>query len=154
MRNLLVVVWLLVGCGCSHSAQAKPQSPRYALIVQEIKGDEDKMVSLRDNQTKRTLWTRKIYYPKATWSQDKRAVALEGGGNLLVWREGHTLRNFGVVNGYDYTMGCAWSPDNQRLLIRVGVSAMSDMGKFGAGRLFCLKLAAESSTSILMSRAV
>lgn len=137
MKNSLVVIWLLIGLGWSHSVEAKPQSARYMLIVQEIKGDSDKMVSLRDNQTKRTLWTRKIGGPQATWSKDRRAVAVESADHLLVWREGYALRDFGIIKGFDYTMRCVWSPDNQRLLVRFGFSGSGDMD---AGTLLCLKL--------------
>lgn len=142
MKTSIIAILLLIGCGWSHSAVAKPPSARYSLNVQEIKGDSNKTVSLRDNKMQRTLWTRTLYTyaPKIIWSPDKRAVFVGSVGHFLVWREGHALRDFGVIKRYDYTMGCAWSPDNQRLLIRFGVSAMSDVGEFGVGRVFCLEL--------------
>jgi hypothetical protein len=73
----------------------------------------------------------------ADWSPDRRALAVsvyDGRVRVLVWREGFQLL---VPYGYDYTMGCAWSPDNRRLLMRVGASAATDTD---TGALYCLKL--------------
>jgi hypothetical protein len=112
MKNALILtLWLVVGW--VSSTNARSQSLRYALSLRDVKGDETyKIVSLQDKKLNRILWTRKVYRPYATWSQDKRAVAVEGMGHFLVWREGHSLRNFAVSGGdivpggYDYTMGC------------------------------------------------
>lgn len=126
----------------SNSAWA--QASRYVLDVRAIKGDEFKIVTLRDKKLNHIVWTRKAYNPQVTWSRDHRAVAVEGTGNILVWREGHKLRDFGLPaqrgSSEDYSMGCAWSPDKRRLLVRAGSSGSSMVGDNGAGSLFCFKL--------------
>lgn len=136
MKKLIVVATLLVGTAWINPIAAKAQSSRYSLDLRPAK-DSITVASLRDKKLNRILWTRKIYNPQVTWSKDKRAVAVEDSGRFLVWREGYRLRDFAVSGGYDYSMGCSWSPDNKRLLIRFGMSGMSDVD---AGRLFCLTL--------------
>lgn len=106
------------------------------------KHDNDvKHVQLRNTRTRRVVWARKVYNLKrAHWSHDQRAVAVESISSVLVWREGYKLRHFLVPTGRDYLMGCAWSPDKRRLLVRCGSSGSSMVGGTGAGSLFCLTL--------------
>ena len=138
MKTSIVLATLLIGAAGAATASAQAQSSRYKVELHEAKRDSSfKVVSLRDETLGRNLWTREMLYPKITWSQNKRAVAVEDITHFLVWREGQPLRDFGVPRNWDYTMGCLWSPDNKRLLVRFGLSGMSDVD---AGRLFCLKL--------------
>ena len=136
--KISIAASLLIVAGWNSAAGASPQNSRYALEMRDAKRDSSfKVVSLRDKTLKRNLWTRELSDPKITWSKNKRAVVVEDITHFLVWREGQSLRDFGVPTKWDYTMGCLWSPDNKRLLIRFGLSGMSDVD---AGRLFCLKL--------------
>lgn len=143
MKSLIVVAILLVGVVYGNVGRAVAQSSHYALDLRAVKSDESNtIVSLRYKALNQVLWTRKVISPQVTWSRDKRAVTVEAVGvpgvwHILVWREGYSLRDFAVSAGYDYSMGCSWSPDSKRLLTRFGMSAMSD---FDAGRLFCLTL--------------
>ena len=137
MRTSIVIALSLVAVAAATS-NAQAQSSRYTVQMRAAKrGSSFRIVSLHDEMLGRDLWTREMLYPEITWSKDGRAVAVEDVTHFLVWREGQHLRNFGVPRKWDYTMGCLWSPDNKRLLVRFGLSGMSDVD---AGRLFCLKL--------------
>lgn len=143
---LLICIWFaLPSC-----AQARVKaSERYVLRWKTVKMPpydlEEWDVWLWDRQKKRVLWKRHMDSFSAEggvhWSQDRRALAIEGGipsqWRFLVWREGYRLRDFGVPGGDDYTMGCAWSPDNRRLLVRSGSSGDSTAD---IGALYCLRL--------------
>ena len=139
MKTSIVIASLLVGASGTIAASAQAQSSRYELGLRDARKNDNSfvIVSLRDKTLGRNLWARELSEPRITWSKDKRAVVVEDITHFLVWREGQSLRDYGVPRNWDYTMGCLWSPDNQRLLIRFGLSGMSDVD---AGRLFCLKL--------------
>lgn len=143
-------------CILARSAAAKP-APRaatptawpYVLQVSEAKAT----VTLRNTRTQRVVWTRTLekgMSGTAEWSPDHRALAYETGRYILLWREGSpplkarwlvgSHRQLGDGDGYDYTMGYVWSPDNRWILIRFGASASTDMGPNGAGPVYCLKL--------------
>jgi hypothetical protein len=142
----LVVIVMLGLCWNQRRAEA---SPRYILRSRTFyvpaHATDEWDVWLWDTKRKRVVWKRRLdsYYPKddVHWSKDRRALAIECGiphlFRVLVWREGYRLRDFGVPGYNDYTMGCAWSPDNRRLLVRAGRSAASDIDY---GTLYCLKL--------------
>jgi hypothetical protein len=133
--------------GCCLGSRADARVGRYELRVkpQKIVGsgytDEQFDVSLVDRARRRVLWKRRVdIEPGASWSRDGRAVAvviLDSDWRFLVWREGFRLREFSVPGGFDYTMGLSWSPDNRRLLVRLGASGNVDTN---TGALFCLKL--------------
>ena len=124
-------------------------SARYILRSRTIKvppyGIEEWDVWLWDKKRSRVVWKRHLdsFDAKESvhWSKDRRALAIECGIphqlRVLVWREGHRLRDFGVPGSDDYTMGCVWSPDNRRLLVRGGSSGAADVD---IGMLYCLKL--------------
>jgi hypothetical protein len=148
MKNgfLLVVILMLGLCWNQRGAEA---SPRYILRSRTFympanSGDEWD-IWLWDRKRKRVVWKRRLdsYDPKegVHWSKDRRALAIECGIphrlRVLVWREGYRLRDFGVPGDNDYTMGCAWSSDNRRLLVRAGYSGAVDIN---VGRLYCFKL--------------
>ena len=131
-------------------------SERYVLRWKSVKvkvanySSEEWDVWLWDSKRKRVLWKRRLdnFNPLADkesvhWSKDRRALAIdclaESGWQVLVWREGYRLRDFGVPGDWDYTMGCAWSPDNRRLLVRCGSSGDTDID---IGKLYCLQLQA------------
>ena len=137
MKTSIVIAFSSIGVSWITPVEAQPQSSRYTLELRDARNKSFQVVSLRDNTLNRNLWTRELSDPKVTWSKDKRALAVEDITHFLVWSEGQPLRDFGVPGNWDYTMGCLWSPDNKRLLIRFGLSGMTDVD---AGRLFCLKL--------------
>jgi hypothetical protein len=138
MKTLSLFLLTLV---CSARCSGENAAP-YSLLQ---RGDK---VSLIHNATKRVVWTEKAGSSEAIWSRDRRAVAMESGGGFLLWREGagRTLIQNPAIPGsggkdhYDYSMGGVWSPNKRRFLARYGISAMSDIGPNGAGRLFCFRL--------------
>lgn len=118
------------------------------------------MISLMNTTTGRVLWTRStqhVQLREAHWSADHRAVGLETGSYILVWREGYPLlevrfppgnrAGLGMGNGngvftdmtQDYSLDYQWSVDKKRLLIRFGGSGSADIGPHGIGDLYCLK---------------
>lgn len=132
--------------GTSQATWAKP-SP-YVLDVIRKSPEDDAVVRLRNKVTGRILWTRKnlFYYRQPNWTKDHRAVAVEaldslaGGAKIFIWREGYRLREVVAPPNrwhYDYSMGCVWSPDKRRLLVRFGGSGDGDLD---IGHLFSLKL--------------
>lgn len=136
-----LVLFVILSC---HGAAAQAASWRYSVNVKPLPGDSyAHIVTLRDTRRKRTVWRRQVDGKTVVWSQDRRALAVLGILNILVWREGYRLRNFGVPGGYDYTMGAVWSPDARRLLVGCGLSGMVDVDirtvysyRFGPGRKY------------------
>jgi hypothetical protein len=133
-------------------AAPQPLSP-YVIEDKPPTKDGFSLVTLRNRSTKRALWQHQILgykYTPVTWSPNHRALVIYQGGTLLVWREGKPLLEIGApavpgskgTDHYDYSMGSVWSPDAKRLLVRFGLSGMSD---FDAGRLFCLTFRGKNS---------
>lgn len=115
---------------------------RYVLKYGPGEGKRD--FWLWDRNRRKVLWKRhflNISPENIHWSKDRRAVAIGAGAypsaRVIVWREGEPLRDLGLPRHNEYIMGCVWSPDNQRLLIRVGGSAANYLNY---GTLFCLQL--------------
>ena len=145
MNKIVLTVTLLLALMWSDERCAWARASPYVLDVRVIATKNDvgdlKIVRLKNKHSNRIIWTRKVYGPgpEVFWSKDRRAVAVQGF-SLLVWREGHQLRDFGRPAGRDYFMGCVWSPNKRRLLFRCGASGSSMVGDNGAGSLFCLTL--------------
>ncbi len=141
MKKIFWPLLLLVSLSfvAASGASAKPST--YTLEIREVQDPDRTTLYFRNRKSKRLIWSRTVNgdRSKVTWSKDRHAVAVEYAGGFLVWREGYRLRNFAVPARlyFDYSMGCVWSPDNRRLIVRLGASGASD---FDAGRLFCLKL--------------
>lgn len=112
---------------------------RYVLKSSSNEQYKPRQIWLWDNKRKRVLWKREVDdAPKVTWSKDHRSLAVEclqNSFHVLVWREGFRLRDFAPIG--NYSMGCVWSPDNRRLLIRYGADGDKDLG---VGVLYCLEL--------------
>lgn len=157
IKTILTSITLLVALVSSSNENAWATSAPYTLkmIKERRKGGQSiyfrHFMQLKNAKSGRVVWTQEIGLEGEThWSKDGRAVAIELENKVFVWREGEKLRRFLVPNprkfkyasrmsAFDYAMGCVWSPDNERLLIRFGGSASTDIGPDGVGVLFCLK---------------
>lgn len=135
--SLLILWWV--------SASVEAQE-RYQLRSRPVVGRNEKYVWLHDTWRNQALWKRRLtHWMTSYWSKDGKALAIECQTRnlekvqtgVMVWREGYRLRFFGVPGGHEYPMGCLWSPDNRRLLVRAGGSGAADLDY---GDLFCLKL--------------
>ena len=128
------------------AAEARAESSPYVLETKRPKSfGGNSTLKLKNKKTGRVIWSTTVDYDfnvpnKVHWSKDRRAVAIETR-TILVWREGYRLRNFGVPGKkrylYDYSLGCIWSPDKERLLVRFSASGGGDEG---VGTLYSLKL--------------
>ena len=145
LNKTILLGALVVTFAPSSSKKVWARNSPYVLDIRPFKGDDsdDKIVRLRNKKSKRIIWTRKVYGPNVFWSKNHRAVAVDGVSQILVWHEGYRLRDFAPIaarslgGSYDYFMGCVWSPDNRRLLVRFGGSGNEDAN---LGALYCLKL--------------
>ena len=133
--------------------------PPYALETRKPKNatqyDTEELVSLRETSSGRILWTKKGYFLRANWSTDHRALVVEIDDELLIWRENSELQSLylpphppNVGTGtWDYSMGCLWSPDKKRFLVRVGGSGDNVVD---SGALYCCKLSGNQTPHYLM----
>ncbi len=138
-------------CGmCARAESRERYILHHARIMQN--GSETWNLWLQDTKRNRTLWKRRVLpfalSQSVHWSKNRRALAIEcqssSSGHrvkseLIVWRIGCRVRFFGVPGGHDFTMGCLWSPDARRLLVRAGGSGAADLDY---GELFCLEVGA------------
>lgn len=161
LATVISLSMVFAACIPATAGDGARRRARYWLEVQPIvhkaKGDHDTacIVRLRGARLRRIVWSRKTQcFVRADWSEDHRAVAVENMDGLFVWREGEPMHSLGMP-GCDYFMGCIWAPDKQRLLVRGGVSADSDIGPYGAGSLFWLKFTkGHPSDCVLKARGV
>jgi len=141
--------WLLIVLlGCNAVSEAASSRPYWL----DISGTpEARKFRLRKRGTGKIIWMRTLGKGASIqWSANGRAVALfykrdtrraDGlfdmlrRNHVLVWRAGHKLRTRTIGLDYDGVMGSTWSPDNQRLLFRVGGSGD---GTLNLGALLCL----------------
>lgn len=143
--NLAAALMLMIGLCWMHERVEAHE--RYVLRSRTVKvppyGSQEWDVWLWDRKKGRVVWKRRLDSfnegEDVHWSRDGRALAVECGIphrlRVLVWREGYRLRDFAPLG--DYTMGCVWSPDNRRLLVRMGSSGAADIDY---GPLYCLQL--------------
>ncbi|BCM92519.1 hypothetical protein IAD21_04401 [Abditibacteriota bacterium] len=133
---LLVGLW-----GMCPNVEARE---RYILRFHKIVGCEERYAWVYDNAQNQILWKRRLTnWITVHWSRDRKALAIECQipqhnvveTGVLVWREGYRLRFFRAPGSNDYPMGCVWSSDNRRLLVRAGGSDAADADY---GELFCL----------------
>ena len=111
----------------------------YAL---EVRGDSIYVLQLYNATTKRTAWTGSftgigsVYSSdgKGWWSADRRAIAMPVENKtfrgIYFWREGKSIwacSHKQIGGDWDYYFDdFVWSPDNSRVLFRIGGSGAAD----------------------------
>lgn len=138
MKCYLLLLAAIAGFVVLPTSAASARLAPYFLEDVKLGRKREPFVRLRNRRTGRIVWTLERYDSSGVcWSKDGKALVF-GSGDFVVWREGYRLRHFALNTHYwDYDLGFAWSPDNRRLLVRFGASAMADAD---IGNLFCLKL--------------
>lgn len=143
MTNNGLIKTVVLLCGMCWTAARAEALERYTLHSRKIHGHAEKYVWLHDREQNRVVWKQRlVVFAQVYWSKDQKALAIEcqtpkHKPGMMVWREGYRLRYFVVPGGHEYPMGCVWSPDNQRLLVRAGGSGAAWLDQ---GELFCLRL--------------